>query len=76
VLSHPLVTQASAIAVKTPGMEHAAGDEEVIILLVLEPGAELEPEALVAYLAGRMPRHWIPRFIEYVAGLPRTPTHK
>jgi crotonobetaine/carnitine-CoA ligase len=23
-----------------------------------------------------MPRHWVPRFIEYVPELPRTPTHK
>jgi crotonobetaine/carnitine-CoA ligase len=76
VLSHPLVKEAAAIAVKNPDMEKAAGDEEVMVALVLEPGAELEPETLVDYLAGRMPRHWIPRFVEYLPELPRTPTHK
>ena len=76
VLSHPLVKEAAAIAVKNPDMEEAAGDEEVMVALVLEPGAELDPAALVDYLAERMPRHWIPRFIEYVPKLPRTPTHK
>jgi crotonobetaine/carnitine-CoA ligase len=76
VLSHPLVKEAAAIAVKNPDMEEAAGDEEVMVALVLEPGAELDQAELVDYLSARMPRHWIPRFIEYLPQLPRTPTHK
>jgi carnitine-CoA ligase len=76
VLSHPLVKEAAAIAVKNPDMEEAAGDEEVMVALVLEPAAELDQTELIDYLAGRMPRHWIPRFIEYLPELPRTATHK
>jgi carnitine-CoA ligase len=74
VLSHPLVKEAAAIAVKNPDM--AAEDEEVMVVVVLEPGAELDPVDLVEYLVGRVPRHWVPRFIEYSDALPRTDSHK
>jgi len=76
IKTHPLVNDAAVIAVKNPDLDEAAGDEEVMAIIVLESGAELDPAELVDYLAGRMPRHWVPRFIEYVPELPRTPTHK
>lgn len=76
VLAHPLVKEAAAIAVKNPDMEEAAGDEEVKVVIVLEAGADLDPSELVEWLAGRMPRHWIPRFVEYLPELPRTESHK
>ena len=31
---------------------------------------------LIEYLAGRMPRHWVPRYVEYMDELPRTESHK
>ena len=39
VMSHPLVKEAAAVAVPTPDMEESAGDEEVKVVVVLEPGA-------------------------------------
>jgi crotonobetaine/carnitine-CoA ligase len=57
-------------------MEEAAGDEEVKVAIVLEPEAELEPAELIEFLSTRMPRHWIPRFVEYLPELPRTESHK
>jgi carnitine-CoA ligase len=76
VLAHPLVKEVAAVAVKNPDMEEAAGDEEVKVAIVLEPDAELDPAELVDFLAGRVPRHWIPRFVEYLPELPRTESHK
>jgi crotonobetaine/carnitine-CoA ligase len=76
VVSHPLVKEVAAIAVKTPGLDEAAGDEEVKVAVVLQPGAELDPAELSDYLSKRMPRHWVPRFIEYVPELPRTESMK
>jgi crotonobetaine/carnitine-CoA ligase len=76
VISHPLVKDVAAIAVKNPDLEDAAGDEEVKVCVVLEPGSELDPADLVEYLSNRMPRHWIPRFVEYMDELPRTESHK
>jgi carnitine-CoA ligase len=76
VLSHPLVKEAAAVAVKNPELEESAGDEEVKVVVVLEQDATLDPAELVEYLAGRMPRHWVPRFVEYAQSLPRTESHK
>ncbi len=76
VRAHPLVNDVAAIAVRNPDLEEAAGDEEVKVLIVLEPGAELDPAELIDFLSSRMPRHWIPRYVEYVPEFPRTETHK
>jgi crotonobetaine/carnitine-CoA ligase len=76
VLTHPLVTDVAAVAVKNPDLHESAGDEEVKVVVVLEEGATLDPAELVDYLAGRMPAYWVPRFVEYVAELPRTESHK
>jgi crotonobetaine/carnitine-CoA ligase len=76
VLSHPLVKDAAAVAVKNPDLDEAAGDQEVKIVIVLDEGATLDPVELVEYLAGRMPQYWVPRFVEYVPELPRTESHK
>jgi crotonobetaine/carnitine-CoA ligase len=76
VLSHPLVKDAAAIAVKNPDLDEAAGDEEVKVAVVLEEGATLDPGELIGYLAGRMPAYWVPRFVEYMPELPRTESHK
>jgi crotonobetaine/carnitine-CoA ligase len=76
VLSHPLVKDAAAVAVKNPSVAEDVSDEEVKVVVVLEEGATLDPAELVDYLVGRMPRHWVPRFVEYATELPRTESHK
>ncbi len=76
VISHPLVKDVAAIAVKNPDLEQTADDEEVKVCVVLEQGADLDPADLIEYLAGRMPRHWVPRYVEYMDELPRTESHK
>jgi crotonobetaine/carnitine-CoA ligase len=76
VQSHPLVKETAAVAVANPDLEETAGDEEVKVVVVLEDDATLDPAELVDYLAGRMPRHWVPRYVEYVTELPRTESFK
>ncbi|HEY1510953.1 MAG TPA: AMP-binding protein [Solirubrobacteraceae bacterium] len=76
VLSHPDVDQVAAIAVPTPEMEESAGDEEVKVVIVAVQGRTIDPMALSEYLVPRMPRHMVPRFIEIVDELPRTPSFK
>jgi carnitine-CoA ligase len=76
VLSHPDVDQVAAIAVPTPEMEESAGDEEVKVVIVAVQGRTVDPMALTEYLVPRMPRHMVPRFIEVVDELPRTPSFK
>jgi len=76
VLSHPLVKDVAAVAVKNPDLDEAAGDEEVKVVCVLDEQATLDPAELVDYLAARMPAYWVPRFVEFVIELPRTESHK
>ena len=60
VMSHPVVKDAAAVAVKNPDLAESSGDEEVKIVVVLEEGATLDPVELTEYLAGRMPAYWVP----------------
>ena len=76
MLTHPLVKDVAAIAVKNPDTHKDAGDEEVKVCVVLEAEADLDPADLVEYLEPRMPAYWLPRFVEYMDVLPRTESHK
>jgi carnitine-CoA ligase len=48
----------------------------VKIVVVLKPSLTVEPTDLHAYLLPIMPKFMIPRFIEFVDALPKTPTEK
>ena len=76
LLAHPEVEDVAAIAVPNPDVAAGTGDEEVKVVVVRSEGSSLTPEALTMYLVERMPRHWVPRFIEFVSELPRTPSFK
>jgi crotonobetaine/carnitine-CoA ligase len=75
-LAHPEVDEVAAVAVPNPDVAAGTGDEEVKVVVVRSEGSSLTPEALTQYLVERMPRHWVPRFIEFAAELPRTPSFK
>jgi crotonobetaine/carnitine-CoA ligase len=64
---HPEVAECAAIGVDTD-----LGEQEIKVCVVLKPGAVLTPQALVEFLIPRMPRYMVPRFIEFVASLPKT----
>jgi crotonobetaine/carnitine-CoA ligase len=68
---HPAVLECAAI-----GVPSELEDEDVKLTVVLRPGAALEPAELVAYCAERLPRSMVPRYVEFVDALPRTPTDK
>jgi carnitine-CoA ligase len=51
-------------------------DEEVKLVVVAQPGAEIDPAELVAFLADRLPRFMVPRYVEVVDALPKTPTQR
>lgn len=70
---HPAVAEAAAIAVKS---EIAGGEDEVKACLVLKPGASLAPEALLDFCQARMPYFAVPRYVEILPELPKTPTAK
>ena len=44
--------------------------------MVVRAGAQLEPQALVEHALARLPRFAVPRYVEFVDALPKTPTNK
>jgi crotonobetaine/carnitine-CoA ligase len=39
---------------------------------VVRPGEELKPEELIDFLAPLMPKFMVPRYVEFIDGLPKT----
>jgi carnitine-CoA ligase len=71
VETHPGVLTAAAVGVPSEWTE-----EDVMVFVVPRPGAAPTPEELVAHLTGRLAAHQLPRYVELVPDLPRTPTEK
>jgi len=71
VNDHPAVLESAAIAVP-----YEWGEDEVKVVVVRKPGASLTHEELAGFLVQTMPRFMVPRYIEFVDQLPKTPTEK
>ena len=71
VNTHPSVLESAAVAVPSE-----VGEDEVKICVVLKPGATLPPEELIRYCNDRMPYFAVPRFVEFMVSLPKTPTER
>jgi carnitine-CoA ligase len=69
--SHPSVLESAAHAVRSE-----LGEDEVKVAIVMQPGAQATPEELLAFCAGRMAHHAIPRYVEFVEALPKTETQR
>lgn len=63
-----------AIAVGVPS--DFVSDEDIKICVVTTPGAAIDPEALLRWLAERLPHFMVPRYIQFLSDVPRTPTGK
>jgi crotonobetaine/carnitine-CoA ligase len=71
VNDHPAVLESAAIAVPSDW-----GEDEVKAVVVRQPGARLTHEELAEFLLETMPRFMVPRYLEFVEALPKTPTEK
>jgi crotonobetaine/carnitine-CoA ligase len=71
VNSHPSVLESAAVAVPSE-----IGEDEVKICVVLKPGETLTPKELIEYCNDRMPYFAVPRFVEFMDILPKTPTDR
>jgi crotonobetaine/carnitine-CoA ligase len=69
VLKHPAVAECAAVAVPAE-----LSEDEVKVVVVPAPGATLDPKELIEFLIPTMPRFMIPRYVEVVDALPKTPT--
>ena len=70
---HPAVAESAAVAVKS---SIAGGEDEVKACLLLRSGIQLQPEELLDYCQERMPYFAVPRYVEFVSDMPKTPTEK
>lgn len=71
VTTHPDVREAAAI-----GVPSEVGEEDVAVLVVPRPGADLEPAALREFVSTDLARFAVPRYIEFVDELPKTPSER
>lgn len=69
LLKHPDIKDAAAV-----GVPSSLGDEDIMAVVALRPGAALQPEALLHYLRPLVAYFMLPRYIRCVADLPRTPS--
>lgn len=67
--SHPKVLESAVFAIPSE-----LGEDEVKANVVLKPGESLLPEKLIEYCNDRLAHFAIPRYLEFVSELPKTPT--
>ncbi|MEM7254764.1 MAG: AMP-binding protein [Pseudomonadota bacterium] len=67
VNQHPAIAESAAVAVRSELQE-----DEVKVVAVRTPGANLTELALLRYCVDTMPYFMVPRFIEFKDALPRT----
>lgn len=70
--AHPAVAEAAAVGVPS-GFED---DDDIKLAVVARQGATLDPADLIAFLARELPHHMVPRYVETLPALPRSPTNK
>ncbi|GAA4282728.1 ATP-dependent acyl-CoA ligase [Brevibacterium daeguense] len=68
---HPQVLESAVV-----GVDSELSEQEIKAFIVLREGQSLDPIELIRFLVPRMPYFTVPRYIEIVDELPKTPTHK
>jgi crotonobetaine/carnitine-CoA ligase len=66
VMRHPAVAEAAAV-----GVPSELGEDDILLVVSLHPGAELDCAELLDFCAARMPYFCVPRFVESVNELPK-----
>lgn len=69
--SHPEVLESAAV-----GALSELSEDDIRVFVVAQPGADLAPEDVHAHCRQVLPRHMVPRYIDIVEDLPKTPTEK
>jgi crotonobetaine/carnitine-CoA ligase len=71
VNAHPAVSESAAYGVVSAQLE---SESEIKVEVVLEPGQDVAPEEIAAFVNRNAPYFYVPRYIELVDSLPHTPS--
>ena len=71
VCAHPTVRECAAI-----GVPSEVSEDEILVIVAPVPGATIDPAALTAFLADRMPYFMVPRYVRVLDELPKTASAK
>lgn len=71
LMAHPAIREAAAVAV-----DSEISESEVLAVLSLVEGQKLDPASLIEFLRPHLAYFMIPRYVRFVADLPKTPTQK
>ena len=69
--AHPKVRETAVV-----GVPSEFGEDEVLAIVAPVPGADIDPVEIISFLTPRMPHFMVPRYIRFMADLPKTPTQK
>ncbi len=69
VVEHPAVIEVAAIAVPA-----ALGEDDVMVALIVRDRDSFDPAEFLAFVAQRMPRFMVPRYVEVMDEFPRVET--
>jgi crotonobetaine/carnitine-CoA ligase len=72
VAEHPAVRECAAIGVPS-GYE---SDDDIKLVVALQPGHAWLPNDLLEHLVRLLPHYMVPRYLQRIEALPRTPTNK
>jgi crotonobetaine/carnitine-CoA ligase len=71
ICRHPAILEAAAVPVASE-----LGEDDLMVYLVAEPGTQVSYEEVIAFCDERMPYFMVPRYLELIDGLPKTPSEK
>lgn len=71
-LTHDAVLEAAAVGIPS----EYADDDDIKLCIVPRPDASIDPHQLLAHLAAALPHYMVPRYLEFLAELPRSATNK
>ncbi|KUH95469.1 ATP-dependent acyl-CoA ligase [Mycobacterium sp. IS-1556] len=66
VLGHPAVAEAAAV-----GVPSELGEEDILVVMTLKPGATVDFAELLDFCADRMPYFCVPRYLEVLPEIPK-----
>ncbi|MFI5614347.1 ATP-dependent acyl-CoA ligase [Amycolatopsis sp. NPDC051903] len=71
VCRHPAILEAAAVPVASE-----LGEDDLMVYLVTEDGASASYEEIIAFCDEHMPYFMVPRYLEFIDRLPKTPSEK